>query len=1041
MAATGKEDPKSGGFNLVVWLRWQAYLFRHYLLHTLNDIRKNKVNYSLGFFACFLVVFVVSLVVTIIGNTPVVFLRLAELQVGEMDLVVSPGGWTGNSQLNYTLVSNILHTEQAYTYSSPRYQFGAYVINSKSCPSNLDPYDVNWKYRGNNCYISCFDDLCPADEFYSTVYVIDTERERNMGLGRDWNKDPPADGYIYLQNGIASEAGVGVGDIVYVKFNLYDAFHNLWDRANKQGPYNYTGGSSYSIYGASTVFLPLKIAATFGSGQGKFGTGQKSAIIMEYKYLMGQIVRNLDPDWSAATFAFMNNTDLYQVAQQVVFNLPPPRVDIYIGTNQDVIRENVVKFASQILYRIGFNLLDSDLQVLGELSNSAVISLFLGLILNIIIFILLFLSIILIYSLLMINVETKTFEMGVMRMIGITRRGLINLLLFQAFSYSLPSWVVGLVLSQLFGLYVASWFENLTGVPINPRLTSDAILMATALGILIPIISSIFPIRNALGKNLHDSLDINRSKTMAVQVTIDRAEDNTFSTPVLIVGIALALFGFGVYYVFPLSLLAMNFALLLNMFFFLLIGMLFGMVLLSLNVGQMLERITVWGFFWWENASVPQVVLKNLVAHRVRNRKTTIMYALSLGFIIFINVTYQMQMSTMTYQTEQSNGAYIKVQSNGKVFEGVGIDRKDQLETIAMSDPSIAGFAWVSLPLSLTNDSIEMQEISNLGHLYRDVNFVYAVSPNFFEIAIPGFLNINEVAHDPDINLANENQLAYQLYSAEGSKSMILGTRYKDFLGLSLSQYSHFLLDTTYDASSVPVHTRLKPMAFLDSAPIFTFSKFPSVGSQSALVSFTSYVRLSKGTVKSVEDIPMKLFLIKLVSGATDEDKDRIMSTLNTFVRSSSSVNAFDYRDVEDPLATASVVIMYFFQFTTVIAMLISFFSLMSSMFTNVHEQTKEIGILRAIGISKPAMYRIYMYEAFVLVFSSSLLGLLIGCVVGYTVLLQRILFTQLPIPFVFPTQLLVVVFLCSIVFAVMAAFGPIRSVISKPVVNTLRGS
>jgi len=110
-------------------------------------------------------------------------------------------------------------------------------------------------------------------------------------------------------------------------------------------------------------------------------------------------------------------------------------------------------------------------------------------------------------------------------------------------------------------------------------------------------------------------------------------------------------------------------------------------------------------------------------------------------------------------------------------------------------------------------------------------------------------------------------------------------------------------------------------------------------------------------------------------------------------------------------------------------------------MFTNIHEQTKEIGILRAIGISKAAMYRIYMYEAFVLVFASSLLGLLIGTVVGYTVLLQRILFTQLPIPFVFPTQLLIVVFTCSIFFAVLAAFGPIRSVIMRPVVNTLRGS
>jgi ABC-type antimicrobial peptide transport system permease subunit len=40
----------------------------------------------------------------------------------------------------------------------------------------------------------------------------------------------------------------------------------------------------------------------------------------------------------------------------------------------------------------------------------------------------------------------------------------------------------------------------------------------------------------------------------------------------------------------------------------------------------------------------------------------------------------------------------------------------------------------------------------------------------------------------------------------------------------------------------------------------------------------------------------------------------------------------------------------YIFSLTTLIAMFICFFSLMSSMFTNVYEQTKEIGVLRALG-------------------------------------------------------------------------------------------
>ena len=64
---------------------------------------------------------------------------------------------------------------------------------------------------------------------------------------------------------------------------------------------------------------------------------------------------------------------------------------------------------------------------------------------NIIIIILLFLSILLIYSLLMINVDTRTFEVGVLRMIGSKRSGIVELMLLQAFSYAIPSWALGLV--------------------------------------------------------------------------------------------------------------------------------------------------------------------------------------------------------------------------------------------------------------------------------------------------------------------------------------------------------------------------------------------------------------------------------------------------------------------------------------------------------------------------------------------------------------------------------------------------------------------
>ena len=54
-------------------------------------------------------------------------------------------------------------------------------------------------------------------------------------------------------------------------------------------------------------------------------------------------------------------------------------------------------------------------------------------------------------------------------------------------------------------------------------------------------------------------------------------------------------------------------------------------------------------------------------------------------------------------------------------------------------------------------------------------------------------------------------------------------------------------------------------------------------------------------------------------------------------------------------------------------------------MTANMYEQTKEIGVLRAIGFTSYRISTLYFYEALLLVFSSCLLGIMIGVLVGTT--------------------------------------------------------
>ena len=85
--------------------------------------------------------------------------------------------------------------------------------------------------------------------------------------------------------------------------------------------------------------------------------------------------------------------------------------------------------------------------LLDALKSTQFGSLLLGLLFGIIVFLFIVISILLIYSLLMISVETKTFENGVLRLIGHSKIDCITMILIQSLLFVLPSILFGYILS------------------------------------------------------------------------------------------------------------------------------------------------------------------------------------------------------------------------------------------------------------------------------------------------------------------------------------------------------------------------------------------------------------------------------------------------------------------------------------------------------------------------------------------------------------------------------------------------------------------
>lgn len=126
-------------------------------------------------------------------------------------------------------------------------------------------------------------------------------------------------------------------------------------------------------------------------------------------------------------------------------------------------------YSTRLAEDLGYYPINIQLDVLDALKIYSYAVLFMGLIFDIIILLFVVISILLIYSLLMISVETKTFEIGVMRMIGLSKFGIIVMILLQGLMFVLPAIIFGFAFSfPALGLVYSLLLTKDLGVPNDP---------------------------------------------------------------------------------------------------------------------------------------------------------------------------------------------------------------------------------------------------------------------------------------------------------------------------------------------------------------------------------------------------------------------------------------------------------------------------------------------------------------------------------------------------------------------------------------------
>lgn len=127
----------------------------------------------------------------------------------------------------------------------------------------------------------------------------------------------------------------------------------------------------------------------------------------------------------------------------------------------------------------------------------------------------------------------------------------------------------------------------------------------------------------------------------------------------MVFGILATSYGLMIYYLLPKSLINQNIGLLLIIFFIILEGLLVGLILLSYSFQYAFEKMIAYLCLFWINKTDFILTIKNLSSHRFKNRRSSVLYALSVSFIIFVSVGMQIQIQTIYNELLKKRGCYV----------------------------------------------------------------------------------------------------------------------------------------------------------------------------------------------------------------------------------------------------------------------------------------------------------------------------------------------------------------------------------------------
>ena len=309
----------------------------------------------------------------------------------------------------------------------------------------------------------------------------------------------------------------------------------------------------------------------------------------------------------------------------------------------------------------------------------------------------------LVFSLMLSDVDGKTYEYGMLRALGFKKPYLVAMITIKSFSFSLPGCFGGVCAAYVLNVAIREAIFEQAQNSMGYSLTPLALILGVAFGLLMPFLANYLPIKAALGQNLRNSLDLNRRSEDQFGVKVQKLVDIGMSANQLMMSFTLVTLGFTVFYCVPLAFINKRITIFFMILNLLLVLIVIGLTFLCTLFFSMMEKLLLWLTLHTccrRDKSIFMVIVKNLESHSKLNNKTSIMFTLATAFLIFSASSFELLSTILLKATEQRVGADIFGGASDKFYLDEIPIRDFLLEQMALEHKPVVDFCFSSAPLS-----------------------------------------------------------------------------------------------------------------------------------------------------------------------------------------------------------------------------------------------------------------------------------------------------------------------------------------------------